>query len=52
LCRDLSTDTPACVYYAATFERLFRELVHRHSRVIEVACEACGAEACEFEVRW
>jgi divinyl protochlorophyllide a 8-vinyl-reductase len=52
LCRDLSTDTPACVYYAATFEALFRALVHRHSRVIEVACEACGAEACEFEVRW
>ena len=52
LCRDLITESPACVYYAATFEHLFRELVHRNSRVVEVACEACGAEACEFEVGW
>jgi divinyl protochlorophyllide a 8-vinyl-reductase len=52
LCRDLATDTPACVYYAATFEHLFAHLVHRHTTVTEVACEACGAEACEFEVRW
>jgi divinyl protochlorophyllide a 8-vinyl-reductase len=52
LCRDLRTEHPACAFYAATFEHLFAQLVHRNSRVNEVACEACGAEACEFEVCW
>ena len=52
LCLDLHTEHPACTYYAATFEHLFVQLVHRNSRVTEVACEACGAGACEFEVRW
>jgi divinyl protochlorophyllide a 8-vinyl-reductase len=52
LCRDLATEHPACAYYTATFEHLFRQLVHLQSEVIEVACEACGAEACEFQVRW
>jgi divinyl protochlorophyllide a 8-vinyl-reductase len=52
LCRDLSADVPACDYYAATFERLFQVLVQRGARVIETACEACGDEACRFELRW
>ena len=52
LCRDLATESPACAYYAATFEHLFGQLVHRNSRISEVACEACGAEACVFQVRW
>jgi divinyl protochlorophyllide a 8-vinyl-reductase len=52
LCRGLTTDTPACDFYAATFERLFQVLVHRHSRVREVACEACGDPECRFEIRW
>ena len=52
LCKGVSADTPACDFYAATFERLFRVLVHRDATVVEVACEACGADACRFEVRW
>jgi divinyl protochlorophyllide a 8-vinyl-reductase len=52
LCAGLHADTPACHFYAATFERLFAVLVHPHSRVREVACEACGDAACEFEIRW
>jgi divinyl protochlorophyllide a 8-vinyl-reductase len=52
LCRGLTADTPQCVYYAATFERLFQRLVSRDTRVVEVACEATGAAACVFEIRW
>jgi len=43
---------PGCDFYAATFERLFRVLVHADARVVETACEACGAAECRFEVRW
>jgi len=52
LCKGVSATEPSCSFYAATFERLFRELVHRDARVVETACEACGAAACCFEVRW
>lgn len=52
LCQGLHTDTPACDFYAATFERLFQVLVHRGAKVREVACEACGDDACRFEIRW
>ena len=52
LCRDLITESPACAYYAATFERLFRVLVHPHAQVRETACEAMGAPACVFEIGW
>jgi divinyl protochlorophyllide a 8-vinyl-reductase len=52
LCQGLATDTPACDFYAATFERLFQVLVHPRSRVREVACEACGDGECRFEIRW
>lgn len=52
LCRGLRTEAPTCDYYAATFERLFQVLVHRHSRVAETSCEARGDDACRFEVRW
>lgn len=52
LCVDLHSDTPACHFYAATFERLFQVLVHRAARVQEVACEACGDAECRFEIRW
>jgi divinyl protochlorophyllide a 8-vinyl-reductase len=41
-----------CDYYAATFERLLRTLVHHDIRVTEVQCEAAGGNACEFEARW
>jgi len=52
LCRGLQAETPACDFYAATFERLFQVLVHPESRVREVACEACGDPECRFEIRW
>jgi len=52
LCKGLCTQAPACDFYAATFERLFRVLVHPRARVSETACEACGDPACRFEVHW
>ena len=52
LCQGLAADTPACDFYAATFERLFQVLVHPASGVLEVACEACGDAECRFEIRW
>ncbi|MGG5811508.1 bacteriochlorophyll 4-vinyl reductase [Falsiroseomonas sp. CW058] len=47
-----AADHPACGYYAATFETLFRALVSPHSRAEETECEACGAPDCIFELRW
>lgn len=52
LCRGVHSAEPACDYYRAVFERLFRALVHPGARVVETACEACGDPACVFEVRW
>lgn len=52
LCRGLVSAAPACDYYAATFERLFRTLVHPRTEVREVACEACGDVECRFEIHW
>ncbi|NVO08189.1 MAG: bacteriochlorophyll 4-vinyl reductase, partial [Rhodoferax sp.] len=52
LCRGATSDMPICDYYAATFERLFRELVAPRAVVKEVSCHALGAPACVFEVRW
>jgi divinyl protochlorophyllide a 8-vinyl-reductase len=52
VCRGIVADAPVCDYYAATFERLFRALVHPRATAIETACQAAGADACRFEVRW
>lgn len=52
LARAVHADEPQCDYYAATFERLFRALVHRDAIVVETSCEAAGAAACIFEMRW
>jgi divinyl protochlorophyllide a 8-vinyl-reductase len=52
LCREVVASDPACDFYCATLERLFGELVRAGSTVTEVACQACGGEACVFEVRW
>jgi divinyl protochlorophyllide a 8-vinyl-reductase len=52
MCRGATLPAPSCGFYAATFERLFRVLVHRDARVIETDCEACGDAECRFEVRW
>ncbi|NEX18923.1 bacteriochlorophyll 4-vinyl reductase [Thiorhodococcus mannitoliphagus] len=52
LCRGASSDQALCDFYAGTFERLFRELVHAQAQVTETACHAMGAPSCVFEVRW
>jgi divinyl protochlorophyllide a 8-vinyl-reductase len=52
LCRGLRAGVPVCDYYAATFERLFQVLVQGDTHVRETACEACGDDACRFELRW
>jgi divinyl protochlorophyllide a 8-vinyl-reductase len=51
-CRGSKSHEPLCDYYAATFERLFRSLVDPDVSVREIECQATGAEACMFEVRW
>jgi divinyl protochlorophyllide a 8-vinyl-reductase len=52
LCRGASAPAPLCDYFASTFERLFAALVSRSARVHESTCQATGASACRFEVRW
>ena len=52
LCLGLHSSEPSCDFYAATFERLFAELVHPHARVTETHCEACGDDACRFAIHW
>jgi divinyl protochlorophyllide a 8-vinyl-reductase len=52
ICGQIQSDQPVCDYYAATFERIFRAIVHRDARVQEVACESMGAPACVFEITW
>ena len=52
MCRGATLTEPGCDFYAATFERLFRVLVHPASTVVETDCEACGDAMCRFEVRW
>lgn len=52
LCLGLQAQAPACGFYAATFTRLFQRLVHPAATVREIACEACGDEACRFEASW
>lgn len=52
ICRGASADEPLCDFYAGSFERLFSRLVHPNARVTEIACQAHGADACVFEVRW
>nr|WP_207140199.1 bacteriochlorophyll 4-vinyl reductase [Rhodovibrio salinarum] len=52
LCHDIRADTPVCDTYTATFERLFRELVSPRAQATETACQATGAPACRFEIRW
>lgn len=52
LCRGLRSDAPSCDFYAATFERLFRVLVHPATQVRETQCEARGDACCRFELSW
>jgi divinyl protochlorophyllide a 8-vinyl-reductase len=48
--RGEQADAPLCHWHAGAFERLYRVLVSDRARVREVACCACGAPACRFEV--
>lgn len=52
LCRGGHAAAPCCHYYAATFERLFREMIAADAAVSETRCIAAGAEACVFEVQF
>jgi divinyl protochlorophyllide a 8-vinyl-reductase len=52
ICRGAQAAAPLCSYYAATFERLFQELVDPASTVIETECAAVAGGSCRFEVRW
>jgi divinyl protochlorophyllide a 8-vinyl-reductase len=52
LCAGAVSDIPLCDYYAATFERLFRELVSARAVATETSCSAISGAACVFEVRW
>jgi divinyl protochlorophyllide a 8-vinyl-reductase len=52
MCRGATLAEPGCDFYAATFERLFRELVHPQACGVETHCEACGHDLCRFELRW
>lgn len=52
ICRGSQAQEPVCDFYTGAFERLFRTLVHRRTEVREVACQAQGAPACLFEMRW
>ena len=52
VCRNLRSDTPACHYFAGTFERVFGAMLGPRLRVIETECEAAGAQACVFSVSW
>jgi divinyl protochlorophyllide a 8-vinyl-reductase len=52
LCRGAHDEVPLCDFYRGAFERLFRTLVHRRTQVQETQCQAMGADACVFEMRW
>lgn len=52
LCRGAESGEPLCEFYSATFEHLYRALVHPAATGRQTACQASGAPACEFEIRW
>ncbi|MBK8211246.1 MAG: bacteriochlorophyll 4-vinyl reductase [Rhodospirillales bacterium] len=52
ICRDVAAGAPRCGYFAATFQRLYRTLVHPKAEVREIACTAGETRRCEFEIRW
>lgn len=45
-------DAPACTYYQAAFEEIITRATGRLVRVTETECEAAGAPACRFDVRF
>jgi divinyl protochlorophyllide a 8-vinyl-reductase len=52
LCRGATSATSVCEYYAATFERLYRVLVHPAASASEISCSAAGSPACTIEIRY
>lgn len=42
---------PICVFHQAMFQRLFQTLAHPRMECVELGCEACGDDACLFEIR-
>ena len=52
LCKGVQAAEPGCDFVCALLERLFVVLVHPGCRVVETACESCGAPECRFELRW
>lgn len=52
ICRGAAAEVSLCDYYAATFERLYSVLVSPRAKVVEIACQAKGADACRFEITW
>jgi len=52
LCRGETAQRPVCDFYAGTFQRLYRTLVHPDACALETACEAMGDPACIIEIRW
>lgn len=51
ICRGARSEDPICDYYTATFEHLFRALIHPRIEVSETECQAQGAAACVFEAK-
>lgn len=52
LCKGVLAAEPGCDFVCALLERLFTVLASPNCRVVEVACESCGAPECRFELRW
>lgn len=52
VCRGAASAVPLCDYYAGTFERLHRVLVHPDAQCTELTCVAAGDAFCDFEIRW
>jgi divinyl protochlorophyllide a 8-vinyl-reductase len=50
LCPASGRDGVGCVYYAATFEALLRDLVDPRTRVEPAACGATGSRRCELRI--
>ncbi len=50
--RGATATAPVCAFYTGTFQRLSETLISRSAQVTETQCQALGAEACVFEIRW
>lgn len=48
--RGLNCAAPTCTFYQSAFQELLATLIDGQLRVREIACEACGAARCEFQI--